>query len=86
LPVAAFPVTGPRDVIGTTPVGVLDDDLRAACLEALQVSRDDCVEFAAGYSWQASARIFVEHALNTRPVPPEGEVAEFGAEDPHFAA
>ena len=50
LPVAAFPVTGPRDVIGTTPVGVLDDDLRAACLAALQVSRQDCVEFAAGYA------------------------------------
>src|SRR5215204_255378 len=75
LPVAAFPVTGPRDVIGTTPVGVLDDDLRVACLAALQVSRNDCVEFAAGYSWQASARVFVDHALNTRPVPSEGEVA-----------
>jgi glycosyltransferase involved in cell wall biosynthesis len=86
LPVAAFPVTGPRDVIGAAPVGVLDDDLHKACLEALQVSRQDCVEFAAGYSWHASARVFVEHALNTRPVPPEGEMAEFGAEDPHFAA
>ena len=28
LPVAAFPVTGPRDVIGTAPVGVLNEDLR----------------------------------------------------------
>jgi glycosyltransferase involved in cell wall biosynthesis len=86
LPVAAFPVTGPRDVIGSAPVGVLDDDLRAACLAALQVSRQDCVEFAAGYSWRASARVFVEHALNVRSEPLEGEVAEFVAEDPHFAA
>ena len=39
LPVAAFPVTGPRDVIGAAPVGVLDEDLRKACLEALQISR-----------------------------------------------
>ena len=38
LPVAAFPVTGPRDVIGTVPVGLLNDDLRAACFEALQIS------------------------------------------------
>ena len=73
-------------MIGSTPVGVLDEDLRKACLEALQISRQDCVEFAAGYSWRASARVFVEHALNTRPVPPEGEVTEFVAEDPHFAA
>ena len=86
LPVAAFPVTGPRDVIGAAPVGVLDEDLRAACLEALQISREDCVEFAAAHTWQASARVFVEHALNVRPVLPEGEVAEFGADEPHFAA
>ena len=86
LPVAAFPVTGPRDVIGSAPVGVLDEDLRKACLEALQISRQDCVEFAAAHTWQASARVFVDHALSVRPVPPEGEVAEFGAKDPHFAA
>src|SRR5436190_2793219 len=86
LPVAAFPVTGPRDVIGSAPVGVLDEDLRKACLEALRVSREDCVEFATGYSWQASARVFVEHALNVRFELPEGDVAEFRAEDPHFAA
>jgi glycosyltransferase involved in cell wall biosynthesis len=86
LPVAAFPVAGPRDVIGTAPVGVLNEDLRTACLEALQISPETCVEFAAAHSWQASARVFVEHALNVRPVEPEGEVAEFVAEDPHFAA
>src|SRR6201999_4472610 len=28
LPVAAFPVTGPLDVIGSAPVGVLSEDLR----------------------------------------------------------
>jgi len=86
LPVAAFPVAGPRDVIGTAPVGVLNEDLRTACLEALQISPKTCVEFAAAHSWQASARVFVEHALNVRPMAPEGEVAEFVAEDPHFAA
>jgi glycosyltransferase involved in cell wall biosynthesis len=35
VPVAAFPVTGPKDVIGNAPVGVLDNDLRKACLDAL---------------------------------------------------
>jgi hypothetical protein len=65
---------------------VLDEDLRAACLEALQVSRQDCVAFAASHTWAASARVFVEHATNVRPVSLEGEVTEFRAEDPHFAA
>jgi glycosyltransferase involved in cell wall biosynthesis len=38
LPVAAFPVTGPRDVIGDSKAGVLHDDLRFACLEALKLA------------------------------------------------
>lgn len=86
LPVAAFPVTGPRDVIGTSPVGVLNDDLRVACLDSLEIPRQACVEFAAGHTWQASARVFVDHALNVRAVDPDGEAVEFVAEDPHFAA
>jgi hypothetical protein len=55
-------------------------------VEALQVSRQDRVEFAAAHTWQASARVFVEHALNVRSELPGSEVAEFVAEDPHFAA
>jgi len=61
LPVAAFPVAGPRDVIGDVPVGRLSEDLRAACLDALQISRIACVEFAAKHSWEASARAFIEN-------------------------
>ena len=60
LPVAAFPVTGPRDVIGTAPVGALNDDLRAACLAALTISPQACLDFAAKHTWEASARAFVE--------------------------
>jgi glycosyltransferase involved in cell wall biosynthesis len=88
LPVAAFPVTGPRDVIGTAPVGVLNDDLREACLEALAIPSRACVDFAARHTWRASARVFIDHAMNARPIEPEpeGETAGFVAEDPHFAA
>jgi hypothetical protein len=71
-------------VIGAAPVGVLSDDLRAACLEALKISPQACLEFAAGHTWQASARAFVEHALNARTADPEGEAAELAT--PHFAA
>src|SRR3984885_1979277 len=60
-PVAAFPVSGPRDVIGQAPVGALNDDLREACFEALRISREDCLEFAARYTWEASARAFIEN-------------------------
>jgi glycosyltransferase involved in cell wall biosynthesis len=62
VPVAAFPVTGPMDVIGTNPIGVLDEDLRAACMQALWISREACREFALHYSWENSARQFIGHA------------------------
>jgi glycosyltransferase involved in cell wall biosynthesis len=62
VPVAAFPVTGPRDVIGGHPVGALDVDLRAACLRTLTIPRHACREFALGRSWEASARQFARNA------------------------
>jgi glycosyltransferase involved in cell wall biosynthesis len=62
VPVAAFPVVGPKDVIGGEPVGVLDHDLRRACLGALDVSRAACRAYALGRSWQTSARQFLAHA------------------------
>src|SRR6202521_5819041 len=68
LPVAAFPVTGPRDVIGTAPVGALNDDLRIACLSALTISPKACLEFAANHTWEASARAFIEHMADIRTV------------------
>jgi len=62
VPVAAFPVMGPQDVIGDQPVGVLDEDLRAACLGALRLSRERCRAFALTRSWQTSAQQFIAHA------------------------
>lgn len=82
LPVAAFPVKGPRDVIGDAPVGVLDEDLRSACLAALDISRPACVEFAADYTWEASARAFVDSIRAVGAVLPHAG----GAEQPRFVA
>ena len=61
VPIAAYPVTGPKDVVGAHPIGVLDDDLRAACLAALQISREACRTFALSHSWENSARQFIGH-------------------------
>lgn len=60
-PVAAFPVTGPIDVIGNAPVGVLDEDLRIAALKALDVSRADCRTYALQHSWEASTDQFLQY-------------------------
>lgn len=62
VPVAAFPVTGPKDVIGSHPVGVLSNDLREACLGALGLSREACRAFALDNTWENSARQFLGHA------------------------
>jgi glycosyltransferase involved in cell wall biosynthesis len=67
IPVAAFPVPGPLDVIGSNPVGVLRDDLREACLEALHISRDACRKFALTRTWEVSARQFLGHAQRIAP-------------------
>jgi glycosyltransferase involved in cell wall biosynthesis len=64
VPVAAFPVTGPRDVIGNNPVGMLSDDLREACMGALRMSRETCRNFALGHSWERSAQQFVANLSN----------------------
>lgn len=69
VPVAAFPVTGPKDVVGDHPVGVLNEDLRTACLDALQISRDACRTFALSRSWENSARQFIGHV---RKLPNKG--------------
>lgn len=74
LPVAAFPVMGPRDVITSRDVGVLNEDLRHAALAALSLPKDACTAFARQYSWDASVAQF---ARNIRAAP--GHAAEGGA-------
>jgi glycosyltransferase involved in cell wall biosynthesis len=66
-PVAAFPVTGPLDVIADHPVGALDQDLRSACLRALDMSRDACRRFALERSWENSARQFIGNLSALQP-------------------
>jgi glycosyltransferase involved in cell wall biosynthesis len=60
-PVAAYPVTGPVDVIGDAPAGALDEDLRAAALRALTIPRELARAHAERYSWEACTRQFLSH-------------------------
>lgn len=66
-PVAAFPVTGPKDVIADHPIGALDHDLRSACLRALTMSREACRNFALERSWENSARQFIGNVTALQP-------------------
>lgn len=60
-PVAAYPVQGPLDVIGSAPVGALNEDLRVACLAAIQASRKDARTYALNFSWASCTRQFLSH-------------------------
>jgi glycosyltransferase involved in cell wall biosynthesis len=65
-PVAAYPVTGPIDVLGDSPAGAMDNDLRTACLAALKIPREVARAHAERFSWRASTEQFARHL---KPVP-----------------
>ena len=75
LPVAAFPAAAAARRDGGAPVGCLDEDLRRACLEALELKRQDCRDFALGMTWAESARIFLEHARRRARGKASGRIA-----------
>src|SRR4051812_4724445 len=66
-PVAAFPVTGPLDVIANHPIGALSEDLGEACIRALGMSREACRNFAIERSWENSARQFIGNLTALQP-------------------
>lgn len=70
LPVAAYPVAGPRDVIGDSDAGVLSEDLGLACREALALSRQGAREFSLRFTWSASARQFLDNVVRVRAASP----------------
>lgn len=59
LPVAAFPVTGPCDVVEPGTVGCLEEDLGKAAMRALTIDRDACRAYALGFSWEKCAEQFL---------------------------
>jgi glycosyltransferase involved in cell wall biosynthesis len=63
IPVAAYPVAGPLDVIGGAPVGCLDEDLAAAVAKALTVQTEACRAHALNFSWRASAEQFLRNLV-----------------------
>lgn len=60
-PVAAYPVTGPIDIIPGSHAGIVDADLRKACLECLDLNREDAVLHAQKYSWETVTDIFFDY-------------------------
>jgi glycosyltransferase involved in cell wall biosynthesis len=64
-PVAAFPVTGPIDLLADAhgAIGAVNVDLGAAALEALGADRKACRAHAERYSWRVCAEVFLSHLV-----------------------
>ena len=71
VPVAAFPVAGPLDVL-TPAVGVTDPQLAVAIATALRLDRAACAAHGASFSWRASAEQFL---LSLSPLQPARRAA-----------
>ncbi len=67
-PVAGYIAPGPQDILPNTGAGIVDRDLKKACLEALMLSREDARALAERYSWRACAE---EFRRNLEPLPKE---------------
>jgi len=78
VPVAAYPVTGPIDVVNDPAIAVLDEDLGRAARAALALSRHACRRFALGYSWSHTARQFAGNLALLRAVTVPEIHARFG--------
>ncbi len=82
-PVAAYPTPGPLDVVGGSGAGVLDEDLRRAALKALEIDRRIPARYAQIFTWENSARQFLDSVSLARgsapsgPAPRSGEQGEF---------
>jgi glycosyltransferase involved in cell wall biosynthesis len=61
VPVAAYPVTGPIDVVQPGTTGVLHTDLREAALAALEIDPAKCRAYALEHTWEAATRQFLSN-------------------------
>lgn len=72
LPVAAFPVTGPRDIVVNGISGVLSEDLGQAARNALLLTAEDARARACEFNWEQAAALFLTHVRSalgvTRPL------------------
>ena len=66
VPVAGYPVPGPLDVVTVPGVGAVDEDLRKACLAAIEGDPAACRRHAETFTWAECARQFRD---TLRPIP-----------------
>jgi glycosyltransferase involved in cell wall biosynthesis len=66
VPVAAFPIHGPLDVVADSAAGILDEDLGTAIEQAIGIDSEICRNRAREFSWETSSREFEANLVSTR--------------------
>lgn len=84
LPVAAFPVTGPRDLLTDPRVGAMDESLSEAVRRALTLSRQAAREAALSYSWHRCLAQFLDN-IRAANAAATGSVATAASDSAHPA-
>jgi glycosyltransferase involved in cell wall biosynthesis len=67
VPVAAYPVDGPLQVVGDSGAGALRADLHDAWRAALRVQRSHARQRALAFSWKEAAELFVSYLAVQAP-------------------
>ncbi|MFQ3664541.1 MAG: glycosyltransferase family 1 protein [Sphingomonadaceae bacterium] len=70
LPVAAYPVPGPLDVVGHSGAGALDEDLGRAIAKAMRIPRAAAIAHAREFTWDAAVSQFeaaIEDCFGIQP-------------------
>lgn len=75
VPVAAYPVTGPIDVVTQGVTGELNEDLRAATLAALKLDPHQCRAYALTHTWENATRQFLSHLAPRAAIEPASQSA-----------
>ncbi len=75
LPVAAYPVPGPLDIVVDGQCGALDEDLGRAIARALPIHRRECIAHARKFSWQKCTAVFAAALAVNRCAAPIGKAS-----------
>jgi glycosyltransferase involved in cell wall biosynthesis len=66
LPVAAFPVMGPIDIIEQGISGFMSENLQEAALNCLTLKKEACIQRASKFTWENTAENFLKHQVLCR--------------------
>jgi len=64
VPVAAYPVTGPIDILTDLAVGSMNTDLKQAALDCVKLNKYDCASFAQSYDWKIVTKKFLDSLVH----------------------